>query len=405
MLYALKNRSVQIILILLSYVILADFLPLLWQQLFYTISLLIKELLIWLMPLTICAFIAHTVRAFKKQAIAFILALVIFETISNFSSVWYAYFAASVVSDTILSFETTVFSAQFSALWQLPLVKPIWWSSDKGALCGGVVLGCIAAFNSNKLLEQSIDRSYRLMEWLLVNVFARLIPLFILGFAAQMYQMNLLNHILTHYSNLIFWLILFLLSYILFLFILGSGWSLINVIRHIKNLLPAGSVALTSGCSLSTMPWTIEGTAKNLQNKNLAKVIIPATTNIQQVGDCIVNAFLCFLIYRNFFGHDPELLIWIQFSCVFVLARFVTAAILGGAIFIMLPIYETYLNFNAEMIAIILALNVVLDPIVTSCNVIANGALCRVFEVVWSKRISPELQPINYSISISKSDA
>ena len=42
------------------------------------------------------------------------------------------------------------------------------------------------------------------------------------------------------------------------------------------------------------------------------------------------------------------------------------------------------------MIAIILALNVVLDPIVTSCNVVANGALCRVFEVVWSKGISKE---------------
>ena len=392
MLYVLKNRSIQIIVIILSYVILADFLPLELQQLFYTISLLIKELLIWLMPLTICAFIANTVRTFKKQAIVFIISLVIFEAISNFTSVWYAYFAANLVSDTMQPFGTKIFSAEFRALWQLPLVKPNWWSSDKGALFG-VILGCIAAFNSNKLLEQSIDRSYRLMEWLLVNVFARLIPLFILGFAAQMYQMNILNHILTNYANLIFWLVLFLLSYILFLFVLGSSWSLINVVRHIKNLLPAGSIALTSGCSLSTMPWTIEGTAKNLQNKNLAKVIIPATTNIQQVGDCVVNAFLCFLIYRNFFGYNPDLFTWVQFSCVFVLARFVTAAILGGSIFIMLPIYETYLNFNTEMIAIILALNVVLDPIVTSCNVIANGALCRVFEVVWTKRISKELQP------------
>ena len=49
----------------------------------------------------------------------------------------------------------------------------------------------------------------------------------------------------------------------------------------------------------------------------------------------------------------------------------------------MLPIYENYLNFNPEMIAIILALNVVLDPLITSCNVMANGALCRVFEKVW----------------------
>jgi Na+/H+-dicarboxylate symporter len=142
-------------------------------------------------------------------------------------------------------------------------------------------------------------------------------------------------------------------------------------------------VALLSGCSLSTMPWTIEGAAKNLQNPALAKAIIPATTNIQQIGDCITQAFLCFLIYRHFYGHNPDVMTWLNFSIIFVLARFATAAVLGGAIFVMLPVYETYLSFNAEMIAIILTLNVILDPLITSCNVMANGALCRVFEKVW----------------------
>ena len=76
---------------------------------------------------------------------------------------------------------------------------------------------------------------------------------------------------------------------------------------------------------------------------------------------------------------------WCLFMSVFVMARFATAAVLGGAIFIMLPIYETYLNFTPEMIAIILALNVVLDPLITSTNVMGNGALCRVFEKVWAR--------------------
>ena len=86
---------------------------------------------------------------------------------------------------------------------------------------------------------------------------------------------------------------------------------------------------------------------------------------------------------------NPDLITWGSFSIVFVLARFATAAVLGGAIFIMLPIYESYLNFTPEMIAIILALNVFLDPLITSTNVIANGALCRVFEKVWRKIHAP----------------
>ena len=75
---------------------------------------------------------------------------------------------------------------------------------------------------------------------------------------------------------------------------------------------------------------------------------------------------------------------WLNFSFVFVLARFATAAVLGGAIFIMLPIYETYLSFTPEMIGIILAFNTILDPLITSSNVMANGALCRIFERVWT---------------------
>lgn len=168
-----------------------------------------------------------------------------------------------------------------------------------------------------------------------------------------------------------------------------------------KNLIPAAGVSFSSGCSLSTMPWTIEGTSKNLQNPDLAKAVIPATTNIQQVGDCIINAFLCFLIYLHFNGHAPALSTWISFSVVFVLARFATAAVLGGAIFIMLPIYETYLNFTPEMIAIILAFNVILDPLVTCSNVVANGALCRIFERVWLA-ILGRLKPTKPSIFSAK---
>lgn len=360
----------------------ADILPITTHQFFYTLSLLIKDLLIWIMPFTVCFFIAYSISSFERKAPLFIVTLLLFEGFSNFSSVWYAYLCAHSAADFLPSFEATTLSSDFIALWRLPLSKPSWWSAEKGALIG-LVLGCINAFSKNALLANTIAKGKGIVEWILTRVFARLIPLFILGFAVQMYQTNLLNHVFRHYSLLVLWLALFLILYLFFLFTLSAGLSLRKITAHIKNLLPAGGISLTSGCSLSTMPWTIQGTAKNLQNPELANAIIPATTNIQQIGDCIAQAFLCFLIYRHFYGVSPDLITWLNFSFVFVLARFATAAVLGGAIFIMLPLYETYLDFNPEMIAIILALNVFLDPIITSSNVMANGALCRVYERVW----------------------
>ena len=52
--------------------------------------------------------------------------------------------------------------------------------------------------------------------------------------------------------------------------------------------------------------------------------------------------------------------------------------------FIMIPIYEAYLSFTPEMIALIIAFNIFLDPIVTTANVMANGALCKIFENIWN---------------------
>ena len=378
----MKHRGVQVLLVILVYLSIARLLPYQSHQGFYTVSIFIKDLLMWFLPLTVGCFIAHAISSFKKQAPLFIITLILFEAISNFSSVWYAYLGGHLASSHLPTLKASTASIDFSPLWRLPLPRPSWWTADKGALLG-VIIGCIGAFTQQSLIKQWIDQGREKAQWILSKIFARIIPLFVLGFVARMYKTNLFQDLIVQYSTLLIWLAALLFLYIVFLFALGSNGTIKNIIQSIKNLLPAGGIAFSSGCSISTMPWTIEGASKNLQNPPFAKAIIPATTNIQQIGDCIINTFLCFLLYKHFFGHSPDLATWSMFTLVFVLARFATAAVIGGAIFIMLPIYENYLSFNPEMIAIILAFNVILDPIVTSTNVIANGALCRVFERVW----------------------
>lgn len=376
-----KKPPFQIVILLLIFFLAAPYLPLFFFQLLYSISLLIKDFLMSILPIIIAFFIAHAVTAFKRKAPLFILTLIIFEAISNFTSSWFGFFTAYLSSDFFPPLQMAADHSDFSPLWRLPWTSPSWWSADKGAI-GGILLGFAAIFGQKLKLPTLINKGKSMAEVILTKLFARIIPLFVLGFTARMYQTGILKYAMGEYAPLLLCLALFLLIYISLLFWIGSGK---NLLTAIKNMLPAGAVAFTSGCSISTIPWTIAGASKNMEDKELSKAIIPATINIQQIGDCITNTFLCFLIYLHFFGHPPPLLTWLAFTSVFVLARFATAAVLGGAIFIMLPIYETYLSFSPEMISIILAFNVILDPLVTSSNVIANGALCRVFEKVWRR--------------------
>lgn len=387
----LRHRSVQILILISLYLLAAPFLPLDVHRGLYTISLLIKDLLLLILPVTVGFFIAYAIASFEKRAPLFIISLFLFEALSNASSVLYAYGCGHLATHFLPAMEPHTFSDTFTSLWRLSLAKPIWWSANKGSFAG-IVLGLLATCHV-RIIRSVITVGKELSEKVLTRFFSRLIPLFILGFVARMYKTELLHQMLTHYADLLVWLILFLVIYIAFLIFLGSDGTWKSFAKQGKHLLPAAGMAFSSGCSLSTMPWTIEGAAKNMETPDLAKAIIPATTNIQQIGDCIANAFLCFLIYSHFNGHVPPLSIWLPFSCVFVLARFATAAVLGGALFIMIPLYEAYLGFNSEMIAMIVAFNVILDPLVTCANVVANGALCRVFEKGWSVRLRRSISP------------
>ncbi len=382
----LRQRSVQVILVIALYLSVAAALPEDIHRGLYTVSLCVKDLLLWLLPITVSVFIAHAVSSFEKQAPLFLLALFAFEAVSNMASVWYAFGWGMLTTGQLTPLESSHFVDAFSPLWRLPFAKPVWWTADKGTIAG-IALGLLAAFKG-AAIRSVISTGKSMIEKILTQGFARLIPLFVLGFVARMYKMQLLHQMVSQYADFLLWLVVCLVSYMLLLFLVGNG-----SLKGIKNLLPATGIAFSSGCSLSTMPWTIEGTAKNLDNPDLAKAVIPATTNIQQIGDCIANAFLCFVIYVQFNGYAPTLVIWMPFTLVFVLARFATAAVLGGAIFVMLPIYESYLRFTPEMIAIILAFNVILDPLITCSNVLANGALCRVFEKTWRHVLRQQSKP------------
>jgi len=343
----------------------------------------IKDILILLMPITVGIFIATTIDSFERKAPLFILILILFESCSNLLSVWYAYGAAFMVSADLPMLKLIVLQDDFSSLWRIPFSKPSWWGADKGSMVG-LIVGCVSALIGSKKLRSILTMSKTTIEIVLTQGFARLIPIFVVGFIAHIYKTGMLSHIILHYSILILYLVAALIVYILFIFAVGNAFKLLSIVHDIKTILSPGFIALTSACSLSTMPWTIKAVAQNLKDPELAKAIIPATTNIQQIGDCIANAFLCFLIYKSFLGINPDIMVWSIFTLVFVATRFATAAVTGGAIFLMLPIYQHYLSFNDEMIAIILALNIILDPIITSCNVMANGGLAKVFENVWN---------------------
>jgi Na+/H+-dicarboxylate symporter len=81
------------------------------------------------------------------------------------------------------------------------------------------------------------------------------------------------------------------------------------------------------------------------------------------------------------FGFEvPSISSYLLFAFYFVLAKFAVAAVPGGGILIMLPILQTYLGFNADMLGLITAIYVLFDSFITACNVAGNGAMAVIFD-------------------------
>ena len=164
-----------------------------------------------------------------------------------------------------------------------------------------------------------------------------------------------------------------------------SKFNIRQSLSSIKNMLPAALSGFSTMSSAASMPLTLIGTERNAKNKDMVHTVVPATVNIHLIGDCIAIPCFAFAILKNYGLTQPHLFTYLIFTGYFVLAKFSVAAIPGGGIIVMLPILERYLGFNSEMLSLITALYILFDPVITSTNVLGNGAFAKMIDVMTYK--------------------
>lgn len=381
----LTNTTFQTIIAICFVLAFGPLLPLSASRGFYTFSLLIRDLLMYILPVAVFAYITSMLAGLKQQAFLLVGILLIFEALSNTLSISYAYGVGFAVYNKISLLNDSFQKAEsLLPYFSLGQFRPQFYTVDKGTFLG-VLVGFFFAIGKGTSAMQVFHQFRKCIDMIFSKILAKLIPVMVLGFLLNIQKSGLLSNLTKNYG-FAFLIILFgIVFYLLLLFSIAGSFRIHEVVRQIKNIWPAGLIAFTSSSSAATMPFTIAAVEKNVRDPSFAGLIIPATTNIQQIGDCIANVFFGLLILKQFGFPFPEMSAWLPFMVVYVLARFTTAGMIGGAIFILIPIYEKYLGFTPEMSSVLLALNILLDPFITSSNVIANGALCVIFEKIWLK--------------------
>ncbi|APR99269.1 hypothetical protein BCY86_00210 [Pajaroellobacter abortibovis] len=360
-----------VLLILIASVsLLGNALPLALQSTFYAISLTIKSLILFLLPIIISGLIFNTAIQISHNTTKWILGLILLVFCSNFFSTFLSHYVGSFVYHFDSKTRLPEISSHLVPRWTFEILPFV--SNDKALLSGlvaGILMGRCYPSKVDILAHQLKKIVSFLLSWT-----TYLIPLFVIGFIIKLQSDRVMTIILKDYTLIFGIIVIAQYGYILAWYFIASRGSQKEFALSIKNMLPAAITGLSTMSSAAAMPLTILGTEKNSRKPQLAQAIITSTVNIHLIGDCFAIPILAYAVMKSYGMSEPSLSTYLVFSLYFVLAKFSVAAIPGGGILVMLPILQTYFSFHAEMLSLITALYTLLDPVITCANILGNGA-------------------------------
>lgn len=366
-----------------------------FKSVLYALSVSVKSAIIFTLPVIIFMLLFKTICQLSKNATKLILLILAGVCISNFISTMISYQIGSVMYGMDISLSQVATENGLQAAWNVTLPTLV---ANDTALFSGLILGLAFSFLLPTQAPRLAEHCDKIVFFLL-RAITYVVPFFISGFMVKLIHDKVMSHIVQHYAFIFAVVAASVYSYILFLYALANRFRLKECLQSIKNMIPAAVAGFSSMSSAGAMPMTIIGCEKNTKNGDLSRLIVPTTVNIHLIGDCFAIPIFAFAILNSFGVVEPSFGAYFIFALYFVLAKFSVAAIPGGGILVMLPLLDGYLGFTPEMASLITALYILFDPVITTANVLGNGAFAMVLD-----RVQGFLQP-NFFQPSAKTEA
>jgi Na+/H+-dicarboxylate symporter len=346
----------------------------------YAISLAIKEILIFALPFVIFALVFGSLTKFGSKALRYVLIIIPLVCCSNFMNTMLVYLLSSGVTQFSLSMDPAVIESQQCLSPMFTIAIPSMVSNDM-ALISGSVLGLLIGRFFTTLATRIVISLEKLTKYFLKGLLP-IMPLFIVGTSMKLQHDGTFISIYHQYLPILLVFVVSAYSYVFLQHLLLARCSFQKCAQYIRNIIPATITAFSSMSSAMALPLSLKAAEKNLDNKDNAGIIVPCVVNIHLVGDCFFIPLIAITVMISFGDAFPSFNNYIMFAVHFVLAKFAVAAVPGGGVLVMIPVMQKYLLMSSDMIAIVTALYILFDPLITTCNVAGNGAMAIVFDKI-----------------------
>lgn len=383
------SLPVQLILVIAGVFLFGSYInePLL--RLFYTFSLFFKEILGFCLPFIIFSFVAKGILSFKKNAPLILAVLIMTIFISNAIAALFSYIVARLFVPLIAQhMSVTAFQIGDAIEPYYRLTLPVSLSSEY-ALLVAIVVGVFLSVVRLPHVEKGIDLLKYVVETFLNHYFIPLLPLYVWGFLLEVHYKGIFESLFVHYGKAFCIIFLAQTVCIMVYYLLVAGGSAHKAWYYMRNAWPSYVTAFSTMSSTATIPISIECADKNIHNRPLAQISMPIMANIHLLGDSVGTPLLALVTMALFIGQLPDLMTYFTFVGYFCTAMLAVSGIPGGGIIVMIPILVSQFGFTQEMISIVTALYLLLDPFGTAANVMGDGAL-----IILVKKILQKLRII-----------
>lgn len=353
------------------------------KELFLSISLMLKSILLLVLPFIIFSFITSSLLLLEGNVFKFVGLLILCIFISNSVAIYTGYFVGSTFLDFLIT-EKHISNSQnlLMPLWTINIPTII---TNDQALLFGLAFSIIFSFWRYKKVEIIIKKMSNVSTTFLKRFFIPTLPLFVLGFILKLQHEDVLEYAMKSYGKVLIIILLVQISYLCVFYFIVAKFNLKKALMYFKNVSPAvftGFSAISSAAAMSVLLLSMERIFKN--KSKIYQAIVPAVINTHTLGSAIGITILIFATIKTFNSQVPSFESFVIFAFFYAVSKFAVAAVPGGVLLIVAPLLEKYLSFSSEMIGVITVIYLLFDPFGTAVNVTGNGGFTIGFSRIYS---------------------
>lgn len=367
-------------------ILLGNWMPHWGIRIFITFNDIFSQLLGFLVPLIILGLVAPAIADMGKRAGKMLLITVAIAYTATLISGFMSYGTSVGLFPLVINASETANNlAQDNALTAYFSIGIPPLMSVMTALFLAFLLGLGITKITGNSLKNMLDEFKNIISLCIEKVIIPLLPLHIFGIFLNITQSGQIATMLAVFIKIIG--IIFALHVVVLLlqYTIAGIVTKRNPFKLLWTMLPAYFTALGTQSSAATIPVTLQQTLKNKVNEDVADFVIPLCATIHLSGSTL-KIVACAIALMLMHGTPVEASNMIYFICMLGVVMVAAPGVPGGAIMAAVSVLQSILGFDANQIALMIALYITMDNFGTACNVTGDGAIALIIDKIYNTK-------------------